>query len=95
MGRRATDPGFHVAGIVVYAVPAELGRVADSIAALPEARVHASSAEGKLVVTLEAADAATVIAAIDDVRKLPGVAGAALIYQHGEDDIEDAHEHLA
>lgn len=80
---------FHVAGIVVYAAPAELERVAREIAALSGARVHASSAVGKLVVTLEAATAGEVLSRFDEIQTLRGVLNAALVYQHGDREVED------
>ena len=90
---------FHVAGIVVYAVPAELERVAREIAALSGARVHASSAVGKLVVTLEAATASEVLSRFDEVQRVRGVVNAALVYQHGDREVDDgapdSHEEIA
>ena len=80
---------FHVAGIVVHAAPIELARVAREIAALPGARVHASSAAGKLIVTLEAEVAADVLARFDEIRRLRGVLSAALVYQHDDIDAGD------
>ena len=80
---------FHVAGIVVYAVPADLERVASGISALSGARVHASSAVGKLVVTLEAAAAGEVLSLFDEVRRVRGVLNAALVYQHGDREVDD------
>jgi nitrate reductase NapD len=90
---------FHVAGIVVYAVPAELERVAREIAALSGARVHASSAVGKLVVTLEAATTGEVLSRFDEVQRVRGVLNAALVYQHGDREVGDGapggHEEVA
>ncbi len=72
---------LHIASLVVHATPRRLGRVADTVAALPGAMVHASSAGGKLVVTLEAASAAAMLALVADVRHIDGVLSAALVYQ--------------
>lgn len=79
---------FHVAGVVVYASLRDQARVAQGIAAMPGATVHAG-AEGKLVVTFEASAASEVMARIDEVRRLEGVASAALVYQHGEEEPVD------
>ena len=75
---------LHIAGILVHAVPAELRRVAESIAQLPGAKVHALDASGKAVVTIEAARTAEIQTALALMQKLPGVLTAALVYQHGE-----------
>ena len=87
--RDRVPPEFHVAGIVVHAVPAELERVAREIAALSGARIHASCAVGKLVVTLEAAAAGEVLSRIDDVKRVRGVLTAALVYQHCDREFDD------
>ena len=90
---------FHVAGIVVYVVPAELERVTRDIAALSGAKVHASSAVGKLVVTLEAATTGEVLSRFDEVQRVRGVVNVALVYQHGDREVDDgaldSHEEIA
>ena len=48
---------LHIASLVVHAAPRRLEGVARVVAALPGALVHAASANGKLVVTLEATTA--------------------------------------
>ncbi|HEV8502115.1 MAG TPA: chaperone NapD [Casimicrobiaceae bacterium] len=77
---------FHVAGVVVHVVPSRLEVVAGAIAAIAGAQVHASSAAGKLVVTLEGAASDVIVAALECIRRLPGVLAATLVYQHAEDE---------
>ena len=54
---------------------------AEVIAALPGACVHASAANGKLVVTLEASGAEPLIAMLGQIQALKGVLSATLVYQ--------------
>jgi len=77
----AANEELHIASLVVHSTPARAERVAAAVALLPEARVHAQTAQGKLVVTLEAADAATVTQRVAEIGRIDGVLSAALVYQ--------------
>ena len=59
-------------------------QVAESIAGLPGAEIHATSRDGKLVVTLEAPSAREIAARIDEIQQLDAVLSASLVYQHNE-----------
>ena len=72
---------LHIASLVVHSTPRRLQFVAEAIAALPGACVHASAANGKLVVTLEAPAAETITATVANIQHLDGVLSAALVYQ--------------
>src|SRR5262249_29543660 len=76
----------HVAGVAIHTLPSALDRVSSTVAGIPGARVHASSAAGKLVVTLEGTATGEIVAGLDAIRRLTGVIDASLVYQHGEDD---------
>ena len=75
---------LHIAGIVVHALPEGVERVTASIAEMPGTEVHASSRDGKLVVTLEAPSAREVAACIEQIQQLEHVMSASLVYQHNE-----------
>ena len=75
---------LHIAGIVVHASPQGGKRIADVIAAMPGAEVHAVSRDGKLVVTLEASSAREIASRIERIQRLEHVMSAALVYQHNE-----------
>ena len=81
---------FHVSSLVVLAQPSRRHQLAEEIATLEGAEIHAVSEEGKLVVTLEGPSQRPIMAAIDTIQGLPGVLSAALIYhQFDEMDAED------
>jgi nitrate reductase NapD len=75
---------LHIAGIVVQVHPEGARQAAATIAALPGAEVHATSRDGKLVVTLEASSAREIAARMEDIRHFDAVLSAALVYQHNE-----------
>ena len=72
---------LHIASLVVHAAPWRLDGVAGAVATVPGALVHASSAHGKLVVTLEATTAEEMTASVSRIQHLDGVLSAALVYQ--------------
>jgi nitrate reductase NapD len=89
-----TGGEIHIAGIVVHAAPERLVSVQNAINGMPGAEVHAVSAEGKLVVTLEGRRTSEVAGQIDAIHTLPGVYSAALVYQHHE-DIESLNDEVS
>lgn len=84
----------HIASLVVHAAPRRLPVVAERIRALPGAFVHAVSANGKLVVTLEAASADAMTAQVADIQHIDGVLSAALVYQCA-DSLDAMNEEVA
>jgi periplasmic nitrate reductase NapD len=75
---------IHIAGVLVQCRPLDLMRVMRAVNAIEAAEVFQSSAEGKLVLVIEAPAARDVLATIDGIRALPGVLNVALVYQHAE-----------
>jgi periplasmic nitrate reductase NapD len=75
---------IHIAGLVVYAQPDQIDPVRRSIGCIPSAEIHAASADGKLVITLETDSAKRTLDLMDALRVLPGVVNVALVYQHAE-----------
>ena len=72
---------LHIASLVVHSTPARLDSVTAAVAALPGALVHASSGNGKLVVTLEAPGADGMTQSVSAIQHIDGVLSAALVYQ--------------
>ena len=87
----------HISSLVVHAVPKRLQRVEETIAIMPGARVHGSSPNGKLVVTLDADSADEMLSRIGEIQRTDGVLSAALVYQFSDtveamdEEIPDAH----
>ena len=83
----------HIASLVVHAAPSRVATVAQAIRALPEARVHAVSEAGKIVVTVETDTSAAMTDQIEAMRRLPGVLSAVLVYQCA-DSLEAMNEEM-
>jgi nitrate reductase NapD len=82
-GSADTDE-IHIAGVIVQCRPLDLMRAWRAVDALDAAEVFQSSAEGKLVVVIEAPTTRAVLDVVDTIRALPGVLNVALVYQHAE-----------
>jgi periplasmic nitrate reductase NapD len=81
MTHAAGPEELHISSLVVHAAPHRLARVAELVAALPGAFVHALSNNGKLVVTLETSSANDMTAQVSCIQHIDGVLSAALVYQ--------------
>ena len=91
---------LHIASLVVHSTPQRVERVGKVIALLSGAQVHATSAGGKLVVTLEADTSDEMTRLVLRIQHIDGVLSAALVYQCAEsldamnEEISDAQARL-
>jgi nitrate reductase NapD len=76
-----TPEELHISSLVVHSTPARTQRVSEAIGAIEGACVHAASATGKVVVTLEASSADEMVAKVSSIQHTDGVLSAALVYQ--------------
>ena len=72
---------LHISSLVVHSTPKRLSQVERAIAAIPGALVHASSAAGKIIVTLEAHTLDEMNVRVAGIQHTDGVLSAALVYQ--------------
>jgi len=87
---------LHISSLVVHSTPKRLQQVERFVAGIAGAQVHASSAAGKIIVTLEASTLDEMSAKVADIQHTDGVLSAALVYQCVDsldamnEEIEDA-----
>lgn len=74
----------HIGGVIVYCRPDRIDAAKARIGSLPGAQLHAESADGKLVLTLETDSTRSTLDCMDAIRALPGVLDVCLVYQHAE-----------
>jgi nitrate reductase NapD len=86
--RSAEVEEIHIAGVLVQCHPLDLMRVVRAVDAVQGADVFQSSADGRLVVVIEAPTSRAVLGVIDQIRALRGVVNVALVYQHAESAAE-------
>lgn len=71
---------LHIASLLVHVRPPLLAAVKDNLRRLPGLELHQESAQGKLVVVLEAEHESQIITCLEQISSLPGVLNAALVY---------------
>jgi nitrate reductase NapD len=86
---------LYVAGVLVHVPAQALDGVSRAIGALPDVRIHASSPQGKLVVTLEASSRDSVASTLARIEQMPGVLSARLVYEHAERLDDDPRESVS
>lgn len=85
------DQECHIASVVVLAQPDCAADLASIIASLAGVDVPVVGANGKLIITIEAADERQLLTQIDTIRDLDGVHAATLVYhQYLKDDPAEA-----
>ncbi len=77
---------MHVAGVIVKTRPDDLEPVKQTIESLDGADVHASSEEGKLVVTLLGESRRDVAETLMGLDKIDRVLNATLVYEESDAD---------
>ena len=75
-----------VSGIVVYAVPESAARLRVALESIEGVAVHAVSAEGKIVATIETESEARSTEIFERIRALDGVHSVAMAYHQIETD---------
>ena len=85
---------LHITSLVVHSTPKRAQSVSDAIVSLAGAKVHATSPNGKLVVTLEASTAGEMTSMVIGIQRTEGVLSAALVYQC-VDSLEAMNEEIA
>lgn len=92
---RDMDTSMNISGILIQARPHSASALRAQLAVLPGVEVHAVSADGRLVVTVEGDDEHDMTATFARFQTLDGVYATTLIYNHIEtldDELSDTKE---
>jgi nitrate reductase NapD len=81
---------MNISGIVVHASPDKIDMVRAQLEKISGVEVHAASAEGKMVVTIEKPSDREITEIFDEIGKTSGVLSTAMVYHHFEPDTEEA-----
>lgn len=76
---------MNISGVLLHARPGHLDRVCDDLRGVRGAEVHAATADGRIVATLETPDDAGMAQALSALSLMPGVMSASLVYAHCEE----------
>lgn len=81
---------MNISGIVVHANPDNIDKVRARLEQISGVEVHAASAEGKMVVTIERSNDGETADLFEEISKIKGVLSTAMVYHHFEPDSEEA-----
>lgn len=79
---------MNISGVLIHARPENRERVKLQLEQVAGVEVHASTDDGKLVVTVEASADRTAADTVYKLQDMPGVIAASMVYHHFEDDTE-------
>jgi len=76
---------YNICGVVIHAAQHKQQQIADTLSHQQGVEVHASTPEGRLVVTVESDDNYYVADTISSFKDIDGVLTASMIYQCSDD----------
>ena len=79
---------MNISSAIIHARPGSVALVQAGLATLAGVEVHGISPEGKLIVTIETADAGSNAATYQLIGQLDGVMSAAMVYHQTESEPE-------
>jgi nitrate reductase NapD len=77
---------MNIAGVIVHARPDRVETVRTSLGKIPGVDVHAATADGRLVVTVEDVGDGEPADTMMSIHRLDGVLSATMVYHHFEPD---------
>ena len=79
---------MNISGIVVHASPDKIDLVRPQLEKIPGVEVHAASAEGKMVDTIEKPGDRENSDIFEEISRIPGILSTAMVYHHFQPDTE-------
>ena len=77
---------MNISSAIVHALPRDVEVVRAGLATLAGVEVHATSPEGKMIVTIETEDDGSNAATYQSIGQLDGVMSAAMVYHQTESE---------
>jgi nitrate reductase NapD len=73
---------MNISSAIVYALPGRADSLRTGLAGLPGVEIHAETADGRFVVTVEDVPGASAADTVMQLHRLDGVLSAAMVYQY-------------
>lgn len=77
-----------VSSLILNTRPQQVTQVSEAAAAFPGVEVHAVTADGRIIVTVEDVSGCAVADTLVRLHNLEGVVAASLVYHYSDDDSE-------
>ncbi len=74
-----------ISGLVIHAQPKAAVQISDELTAQAGVEVHATSEDGRIVVTVDRKDDGAAVEAIEGFRNIKNVLSVSLVYSHFEE----------
>lgn len=81
--------GLNISSVILGADPAAAPALGESLSALAGVEVHAATADGRMIVTIESGSERSTVDTFEAIRQLPGVLSASLVYHQYETDPDE------
>lgn len=83
---------MNISSVVLRAHPRHQPQLALDLGQLPGVEVHATSPDGRLVLTIEDSDTKSASETYIRLHDLAGVLSVSLVYQYSDDDLNEIQE---
>jgi nitrate reductase NapD len=83
---------MNISSAILHIAPQSLDEACGTLTGMPGVEIHARSAEGKVVVTLEDDNINSAADKYVALHGIPGVASVAMVYQYSDDESVDTEE---
>ena len=77
---------MNVSSAIVYATPGRADSLRTELAALPGVEIHAETADGRFIVTVEDAPGRSAADTVMQLHRLDGILIAATVYQYCDEE---------
>ncbi len=75
---------MNISSLLIHAQPERAEQVRAQLEQLPGVEVHAATADGRLIVTVETSDDREMAQSFEQLGAIPGVHASTLVYHHSE-----------
>jgi periplasmic nitrate reductase NapD len=79
---------MNISGVLVHAKLEQVDKVKEQLVEIPGVEVHATTDNGRLVVTIEHENDTMIGETVVNLHNIEGVLTAAMVYQYGDDEDE-------
>jgi nitrate reductase NapD len=77
---------MNISGVLVHAKPEKIDNVKEQLEAISGIEVHATTENGRLVVTIEQDNDRMIAETVVNFHNFDGVLSAAMVYQYSDDE---------
>ena len=86
---------YHISSLVLHGRPEAMAAIKEAVEAMPAAEVHGTSADGKMVITLETEGEQSILRQVEAINRINGVLSTALVYHQVDEDPDPTEETAA